>query len=470
MRGIRTVLLVCAWTLAGGLACTSDEAATSADAVSEAGVVLPTSWTPSGTAAAAEELFWETFQNQRYGDIPMLLERLKAEAADPSHDVFTQALMNGRIGFLFMWIITEGEYAATAAEVPDSPAGLSLPEVPRAPNGKLFEVFAMTGPQFAEGATLLQANGVEIISPIPQILGAQLAAFYFGRATRLVLDYESDPPRQLQNWSGADTLVWRTFPGVVTGFFAAFDGFPGGTGSTVTMPMSKTNDAVSYSLGFNFATPFFTHLGEKALGAEDLAMWSRLIQLAADPRLQGVRVFGSDTDSSGSDPDVQDALVKAFHDRHSAYWSDLPIAYDPVSNPQGIWKVDETPANIVKASVGSSSVAPFDFENNLLLFGDVLVANYQKPGDGVVPPADWKEVARDAYDTARQSPQFDRWRHRHAVLNRLVLVDSGEWDTLERVAQNYPVRYQPAIAGLPEFQPNPLHYAGCMVCHQRGSD
>ena len=225
------------------------------------GAVLPDNWTPSGSAADADAFFWETFQQQRYQDVPELFDRLFG-ALEEAEEPFTLALMNGRVAWMLLWVSSEADYAATVPEVPTSPPGLALPDIPRDANGEPYDLFAGVEAYYEAGEAMLEAEGVEVLVSHPKILGVQMAIHYFGEATRLLMDHEATPPVQLQNWTGADTLAWRTFPGVATGFYAAFDGFPGGDGDTRTMAMSATNDAVSYSLGFNFATDVFGHVGD----------------------------------------------------------------------------------------------------------------------------------------------------------------------------------------------------------------
>jgi hypothetical protein len=146
---------------------------------------------------------------------------------------------------------------------------------------------------------------------------------------------------------------------------------------------------------------------------------------------------------------------------------DYPGAGNP---PTGIWRrpkdessvlKGETPASIVKVSSGSSTVVPFNYENNFMLLGDALfVAFWPKSPANVKQgpaPIEWVRAISDAYDAAATSPVYEDWPFKSSNEARrralaLYRSDQNDGSLLYAFAQNQSGRR-----------------ASCMTCHMLGA-
>ncbi len=448
-----------------------------------AGKALPPNWTPSGTllqnpvidslnpmigsgAYLAEYYFWDYFHGQKYDQTPKLFGMLY-QALEESPDDFSRALIYGRLGFTFLWIYSETEYAQVKKKV-DVMA--------------INEKYIKMGKN-AVKAPLLDSSIYHNIYP-EHFVGIQIATQYFGMATNLVMD--TIQYSQKQNWTGAtgsnlipgSELAWKTFPGVVTGFYASFNKFPAfGPAKPVkngTMPMWATMEAISYSKGFNFATHVFGDVGGNHLESRDLALMIQMMQLGTDPSVGAATVPGNKT----SYP-KHTQIYRDFYPKLGEFYSkneELNIiqrALYPPPAPSTYWNKPIpwqgwTPAEIVKASTGTSLVVPHNFENNFLMLGDTFVATYYKaPKKGEPawrpPNKDWKTLLMTIYTTAKNSSTWSTWPYQKSITDRINFLKNNDYVSLYYAAQNYSL----IAKGGPHPTPaNASHYPSCMTCHQ----
>ena len=262
------------------------------------GIPVPADWHPTGaidtlgTAYYAEHLFWEVFQNQRYKETPEMFAQLFAALEDENIDEFSQALMYGRLGWAFLWVNSENNYAVITQQ--DSLLAINKEYLDK---GKAAVV--ASGQKLLEGKTPEGAQ--DTIYPAG-LVNVQVAMHYFGKASDLVLDKEKKV--QLQNWTGAEGvsgiptshLSWQTFPGVVTGFYASFDHFPPPPFRTKpfgTISMETTEAAISHSLGFNFATNVLGDVAHRRIKSSDIKLMIQMIQMGANEDVVAATVPGN---------------------------------------------------------------------------------------------------------------------------------------------------------------------------------
>ncbi len=438
------------------------------------GTPLPETGFPSGTLAPdlksgtgayyAEYLFWDTFHGQKYENTPQLFKQLY-KALEENPDEFSRALVYGRLGFTFLWLYSESEYAMSK---------------------KGIDVISKNSKYIAIGKKALKTPLLS--AKFPHVYpthfdGIQIATAYFGLATELVMDTKEYS--QKQNWTeaiGSDLipgseLAWRTFPSVVTGFYASFNKFPGfgpakqnGNG---TIPMWATMEAISYSKGFNFATHVFGDVGGNRLAPRDLALMIQMMKLGAEEAVGEAIVPGNTTSYPKNAK-----IFRDFYPKLGEFYaenSDLNVIQRALYPPTPVtnywnkpipWK-GFTPAEIVKASTGSSIVVPHNFENNFLMLGDTFVATYYKNGE--LPSnsqnTDLKNLLLTIYTNAKNSSTWSTWPYQSSIIDRIRFLNNDNIDSLYNAAQNY------SIAGVPhgphQSPANPSHYPSCMTCHQK---
>lgn len=466
---------------------------------------------------AAEKSFWETFQYQRYGNIETLFMKLTQglDQARKKKNVFAEALMYGRLGWTYLWFSNEYLYAVSSPTPPDSPPGLEALKlkVPGPIDRPLQtkSLFANNKKYLANPPLLTPTKG-----SITSGTGVSIARQYFHKATMLIMDVAANTTKanqkqnqsstavnQKQNWTTASQpgtsqslpawkskvpngvfwLAWRTFPAVVTGFDAAFGG----------ISMKKSENSVSYSLGFNFATEVFGQdVAKHALGKQDIAKMWQMMQLAANADVRDATVLGLPKSLSRENSYIkkQDALYLDFFQNITARTQHKKPATTPINK---IWDKTRTPAEIVKASSGSSPVIPFLYENNFRVLGDSMFATYynqtkkhqQKSPQAKQAPENWLAAVKLAYiyaqgkkdEEAKNSGRFEEWPYKESINNRLKLLNAaGPTDNIARniyytqlyaLAQNYPING--ALSHQTKVTPNPLHHASCMTCHQQPS-
>lgn len=405
----------------------------------------------------AENLFWTTFQKQNYKGIPTLVDKLQTTAkfleAQPASEGISEAraLMYGRLGWTFIWSVSEFEHInqSIGQETGDIYTRLA----PMLPAPKEFKSKRLIGEATAiqgikrDISGLFQERDKSIIKSARKNLALQAyksqsaalgatGTFYFGRAADLVMPFVNGEVTYAQKgWDSRKRLALATFPAVLAGFYGQVNTPPTvkpSHGHAPPFTIQETYKNVTHSLGFNFATPpIAVGYRNGQLGVSDMPTMWQMIQVGS--RLQGVKVFGASASQQTSIYSRQ--TFKNFYDNNKAFQTFLP--YIPAEINQ----------SVVKASVASSDVVPFNYEVNFMLLGDSMVGTYANQ------PEQWKlvkNVVKDAYNQPHlKSPIYSQWPYKGMLAKRKTAINESAASLL-KVVQQKPVAF-------------------CMSCHQSSS-